>query len=490
MIAAVMSVLTGCGKKPGEENQFTVLVRMMPAQQRYFREEIVQPFEKKYNCKINIATFTNQWDIENMLKLEIGKKKAEIGLVKTPFEMTRGLVDKGYIKSLNEIIDPDQVSQDMAEYHPLASGLGYIEAVPYYIPRKLETRIQFYRKSMVADAVLKFEAHKERIGKELKKHNGYGLPAGYALEPNPNEWDFYDLYVIGSIWANEKYNDLTVGRLAHRGARYEGTTLDLLDKALQLGASSEDILNMIADPIVNMFVWERALIRIGAYNPGMWQDPWRGSNIYNAIKDGKAFLANLQQIDCFLVHGWDDDPGMPTYLPDMEDMGLSLIPRAVSFELDSAGVPVFEGTRAISTGGWWWGIPQTSPNPKLAYEFARFITNKENQARECSRFGMIPVRKDLLNNLPQVFDEGWVGEIFKVSTEQIKTQLQDEKVITVPRIKQYAQMGQNYVDAWYKLCVEYKESEEEPMNFSMMKTRVASDFQETQQKILGSDYPE
>ncbi len=487
-ISVLLVGLFGCGKK-GQISELTVLIRMMPAQQKFFRQEIIKPFEKDNNCKINIATFNNQWDIERMLKLEAGKKVAEIGLVKTPFEMTRVLVSKGYMKRLDEVHDSDQVLTDLAEFHPLATGLGFIDSHPYYIPRKLETRILFYRKSMVADAVKKFDGHRPKINSELKKYNKYGLPAGYALEEDPNKWDFFDLYVVGAIWARENYNDVTIGRLAHRGARYGGTSLFLMDRALQLGASQEDILRLTADKVNDMFLWERALVRAGAYNPGMWQDPWKGSNIYNGIKDGKVFCAYLQQIDCFNVHGWEEDPGMPSYLPDINDMGLSKVPKAVSFELDEKGNPLFEGNRAISTGGWWWGIPKTCPNAKLAYDFARFIANQENQAKECSKFGMIPVRKDILNNLPQIFDQGWVGDIFKVSVDQIKTQLEQKELVTVPLVPQYAQVGQNYIEAWYKLCVEYDNKKDGLMNFSTIKMRIGSDFLKKQQEILGENYP-
>lgn len=488
LITIVLSLFFGCGQK--QKNELTILIRMMPAQQRFFRDEIIKPFEQKFDCKINIATFTNQWDIESMLKLETEKKAGDIGVVKTPFEMTRVLVGKGYMKSLYDIKDSEQVTNDIAEYHQLAAGLGYIDNVPYYIPRKLETQIMYYSKSKVADAVKKFPSYKDNINKELKKYNRHGLPADYALEADPNQWDFYDLYVVGSIWAKEKYNDASVGRLAHRGARYEGTTLYLLDRALQLGATSSDILRMNADKVVDMFVWENVLIKSGLYNPGMWQDPWRGSNLYNGIKDGKIFLTFLQQIDCFIVHGWEDDPAMTTYLPKPDDMGLAAIPKAVSFELDAKRMPKYEGTRAISTGGWWWGVPKTCPNPTLAYEFIRYITNKENQAKECSRFGMLPVRKDILNNLPQVFEEGWVGEIFKVSIEQVKLQVSDSFIVTVPLVKQYSDIGQNYIDAWYKLCVEYDQDKEGIISAGAMKKKLDADFVTKEKQILGSDYPQ
>lgn len=478
-------VFTGCSRTEGKK-EITLLIRMMPAQERFFRDEVLPKFEKKHNCKVNLATFDKEWDIERILKLESSKKKPTIALVKTPFEMTRVLAANGYLQDLSSVLDSAQVDLDLAEYHQLASGLGFYDGKPYYLPRKLETRVLFYRKSKVADAVSKFANHKDRINEELKKQNGYGLPTNYTLESNPSEWDFYDLYVAGSIWANEEYNGVKMGRIGHRGARYAGTALFLVDRSLQLGATPEDILKLTADRNVSTYLWERVMVRNGIYNPGMWQDPWKGANIYNAIKDGKVFLAYLQQIDAFLVHGWKDDPSMPSYLPEEGDMGLAVVPKAVSFELDSAGNPAYDGTRSISTGGWWWGIPKTSPDPKLAYALAQYINSREVQAKECSRFGMVPIRKDILNKLPQVFDQGWVGDIFQVSSDQIAL----NKLTTVPLVKAYPEVSQNIIDAWYKLSVEYKEVDDELMDFSSMKMRLASDFLEKQKSLLGEDYPE
>jgi ABC-type glycerol-3-phosphate transport system substrate-binding protein len=488
--AAFAAVLVGCGGQGNAKKEMTVLLRMMPAQERFFRDNVVKPFEKKHNCKINIATFNKQWDIERMLKLEAGKKNPEIGLVKTPFEMTRVLAGKGYMKKLSDAADSAQVAMDMAEYHPLAAGLGYIDQTPYYIPRKLETRILFYRKSKVTEAVEKFPAHRDRIDQQLEKENGYGLPAGYTLEADPNEWDFYDQYVVGAIWAAEEYNGVTMGRAAHRAARYEGTATFLVDRAFQLGAQKDDILRLTSDEVAEMFLWENMMIKGGIYNSGMWQDSWEGADIYNGVKDGKVYMAYFQQIDCFIVHGWEDDPGMPSYLPEKDDMGLAIAPKAVSFTIGDSGKPAWEGDRSLTVGGWWWGIPKTSPEPKLAYEFARHITSKDVQAEEIAKFGMIPVRKDILNNLPELFDEGWVGDIFQVSVEQIKLQLDNEKLVTAPLVKEYSEVARNYIDAWYTLCVEYESEQDGDMDLSTMKMRLASDFLEKQRQILAGSYPE
>jgi ABC-type glycerol-3-phosphate transport system substrate-binding protein len=488
LVAVVALGLAGCTGMKKQSLEFTVLIRMMPAQQRFFEQEIVAKFNKEHNCKVSVATFMNQLDIEKFLKLDAGKSHPEIGLVKTPFEATRVLVNKGYMMPITSAEDSTQVMQDLAEYHQLAAGLGIIGGQLYYIPRKLETRILFYRKSMVADAVLKFEKYRKQINDELKQQNKYGLPKDYSLENDPAQWDLYDLFVVGYIWSKEEYNGVKMPRLAHRGAKYEGTALDLVDRALQLGATSQDIL-ALGDKTAETFLWENVFIRNGLYNPGMWQDPWRGSDLYNAIKDGKVFCTYLQQIDCFNVHGWADDPGMPSYLPDVKDMGLCVVPKAVSFELDAQGKPVMEGTRMISTGGWWWGIPKTSPNAKLAYEFIRFVTNHENHAKECSKFGMIPVRKDLLLNLPSVFDEGWVGEIFKTSVDQINLNMAGNQLTTVPLVKGYPLVAQNIVDAWEKLCVGYDEKKDGKINAAVMKEKLDRDFGPKEKTILGDEYP-
>jgi len=137
LVAVVALGLAGCTGMKKQKQEFTVLIRMMPAQQRFFEQEIVAKFNKEHNCKISVAPFTNQLDIERFLKLDAGKAQPEIGLVKTPFEVTRVLVYKGYMQPLTAVVDSAQVMQDLAEYHQLATGLGYVDGLPYYIPESL-----------------------------------------------------------------------------------------------------------------------------------------------------------------------------------------------------------------------------------------------------------------------------------------------------------------------------------------------------------------
>jgi ABC-type glycerol-3-phosphate transport system substrate-binding protein len=486
-IGVVALLATSCQKTDKED--LTVLIRMMPAQQRYFKNEILPQFEKLNNCKVNLRTFYNASELKRMLELDAKKQSPDISLVKVPFEVTQQLVVDKLVKKLSDVVDSSTVERDMAIYHPVASALAMQDGEFYYIPRKLETRVLFYRKSMVADATSKLDSHRDRINGVLKALNGFGLPLGYELETDANEWDVYDLFVIGSIWANEEYNGTKNGRIAHRGAKYEGTTLFMLDRAYQLGATPDDIRRMSGDAVNEMFLWESIFVNGGLYNSGMWDDPWRGSQIYTAVKDGKAFMAWFQQIDLFNIHGWDQDPGMPGYIADENDMGIAVIPQAVSFTLNQDGKPEIEGSRKITTGGWWWGIPEAAPKDSLAYKLAKFITNKDNNAKECSQFGMIPVRKDLLLNLQNVFSEGWVGDIYKTSVAQINLQLDDTTITIVPQGKNYPVMADNYNEAWYSV-VEAATSDNAPLTLDAISQKIEKEFIPQEKKIFGEDYPE
>src|SRR5690606_36872929 len=90
----VVGMIAGCsgkknsgsdsGNSDGKQfktDEMTIYIRMMEAQDKWFREEIIKPFEKEYGVKINVRTYETSVDLENVLKLDEGKNT--IGLVKT-----------------------------------------------------------------------------------------------------------------------------------------------------------------------------------------------------------------------------------------------------------------------------------------------------------------------------------------------------------------------------------------------------------------------
>ena len=126
----------------------------------------------------------------------------------------------------------------------------------------------------------------------------------------------------------------------------------------------------------------------------------------------------MTQLDCFFLHGTGMD-NLNGYMPDPDDMGIATIPRACSVEVDSAGIVRLSGNKSISTGGWWWGIPADAPDPRAAFQLISFITSTESQIQECTRFGMIPVRKDILGDMSLMFGGGWISGIYDASFKQL-----------------------------------------------------------------------
>jgi ABC-type glycerol-3-phosphate transport system substrate-binding protein len=170
---------------------------------------------------------------------------------------------------------------------------------------------------------------------------------------------------------------------------------------------------------------------------------------------------------------------MSGYLSHPPDLGVSIMPKGVSLELTEDGRPKREGGHLSNLYGWWWGIPVTSPDPELSYQLARFITSKEFQIEECSRFGMFPIRRDVLDDLGKAFDQEWKQTIFQATKLQFQSGAKE-----LPRLSQWAQMGKNYLDAWYDISVEKKQIKLKEISGSL------KDYAQKNQAILSSSQAE
>ncbi len=465
-----------------EKKGFNLVIRMMAMQDKWFREHIVSPFEKKYGAEVTVTSFDKFWDLEVILKLERESRQRLTGLVKTPLEMTRSLQE--FMTPFDDHMSAPELEKLKSQYDARAIALGTIDGKLYYLPRKLETRIMVFLKSKVRDAVKEWKKFEPDIHAALKEDNGYGLPAGYELEKDPNLWDYYDLFVVSYYWANTPYLGIKLPRMAHRGKKYGGTVVGLVDRIFQMGGTSDDALRMSTSPVIDMFMWEAVYKKNGLYNQGMWQDPWSGGGIWNAMKDGKVFLAMMHQIDCFFIHG-GTHPELQGFLAIPDDMGVAVMPEGVSFDLDAQGVPLRKGSKKAGTVGWWWGIPRTAPHPGLSVELARWITNSENHMAESRVFGMMPVRRDILDNLQKVFVESWMAEVFEISMRQLAL----NGDTTPPLLPEYTEVGKIYLEAWYDIIVGNNYGPDGRVERSVIKERLESQYVPKIKTALGNKYP-
>ncbi len=417
----------------------SVLIHMIDEQEKFFKDEIIPPFEKKFHVKADVVHYDQIDSISNEIK-----HYPDIGLMKVPFSEGHSLAASGALISLDSILNPGQLKEYEDTY--LLTSLARIGEKRYYIPRKFETRIMVYRKSKVREAYELWRKYRSPIHEALKKINGYGLPATYLLEENPDEWDFFDVFVVGWIWAHTNYGEENAGRIAHRGKHYSGTALRLIDRVFQCGGDSAAVVSMQGESVVDALHWEAVYASSGIYNTRMWEQQWSGPDIWQGFAEGQVYLSFMTQLDCFYLHGTGRD-GLSGYLSDPDDMGVAVMPRGCSVILDEKGNVLRNGTNAITTGGWWWAIPANTPDPIKSYELARHITSTQNQIQGCTRFGMIPVRKEILSDMPLLFGGTWISEIYEVSLRQ----LMHNKLTVLPSHPYIKSIMGEYLDAWYDI---------------------------------------
>ncbi len=418
-----------------------ILIQMIEDQEKYFREEVVPAFEDKERAAITVLHYNSVDSID----AEVEKYKGEIGLIKVPFEKSWSLVSQDIILPLESFLSQEEMKEFKETY--MLTSLGRNNDKQYYIPRKFETRLMVYLKSKVLDALSVWRKHRKDIHATMKTYNGFGLPATYILEEDPDTWDYYDVFVVGWIWAHTPYGGKIGPKVAHRGKRYSGTSHRVIDRVFQCNGDSAAAVSMQGESVVDAFHWETVYAAAGIYNPKMWEDEWSGGGVWQGFSDGEVFLSFMTQLDCFFIHGTGRE--LKGYLNNPEDMGVATMPAGCSIELDKNGEPVRKGRKAITTGGWWWGIPKATPNPLASYQLARHITSMENQVQGCSRFGMIPVRKDVLSDMQMLFGGQWISEIYNVSFKQ----LMHNKFTIVPSHPLFSEISNVYLDAWFDIVV-------------------------------------
>ncbi len=448
ILIGTVSVLSSVTGSFGEEQkEMVVLIRMMQPQEKWFRQKITQ-FEREYNVKITVATYDQLSDVERSLQLDRDSGQHSIGLVKTQKAMLSSLIRKNYVMPLEEAVRDDiQLEQDLQEYIDLAIEIGTIDGKHYYIPRKLESNVMLFLKSKVEDAVANWSKYRDAIHNMIKTENSYGLPDGFDVESDPNEWDWYDLAAVSYYWAHTPQEDGRImPRMAHRGKLYGGTVMGIVDKIFQMGGTSADVLQADTDPVLDTLEWEAFFRKYELYNPGMWEQRWSGGGIWKAMQAGAVYLAFMHQIDAFFLHGVEGNEDMQGYLKNPADMAMAIQPKGVSLEIKD-GKPARTGGHYSRISGWWWGIPKTSPDPALSYQLARWITSPAVHSEESATFGFMPVTKEVMNNLEKYYQEPWKREVFAMTQRQIAT-----GVISLKTVSMWPGIEQKWLEIWDKIC--------------------------------------
>ena len=435
LIFFMFLMFVGCAAR----REVTMLIRMMPEQEQYFKVNIIAPFEEKYKCKVNVVSYADISGVDKAIRDYPGK----VALVKVAFEQTQSLYNQDLLMSLDSAAGEKMVKDFKEKYFLLQ--LCTFDNKLYYFPRKFETRIMVYLKSKVNEALMNWGEKRDEIDSILKAYNGFGLPAGYIFESDPNQWDFYDVFTAGYYWAHSDSSKL-IPKIGQRGKRYSGTCQTLVDRIYSLGGNANNVLTMDGAPVVDAFEWDAMYAREGITNPKSWEQGWSGADIWSAFKSGDVYLSFMTQLDCFFLHG-NYTKEQPGFVENPDDIGFSVMPKGVSVELDMNGKYAREGFHTVSTGGWWWGIPYDTPYRDVSIKLAEWILNSDNQVNESAQFGMIPIRKDILGDLGLLYGKTWISDVYNVSLRQLVY----NKYTTVPSNSRYGDLEQVYLDAWFDI---------------------------------------
>lgn len=471
LISALFALLAmGCAAPA----RVTVVMHLRPDQEALYRARILKPFEKKQNCIVTLKAYEDPAKLPEMLAAG-----DTIDLIDPPLAMTRTLIARNLVSPLEEIVPSKDMAELRKEYFLM--DLGSVRGLTFFLPRYLETPVLIYLKSQVAEAVQYWDVRKDEINRALARYNGKGLPRNYALEKDPAQWDYFDLFVVGYYWSTKEVQGQKRGRMALGPVGSPATPQSLMDKCFQTGAAQDALLRMNDDAVVDMFQWQSVLVREGIFNPGLIKGRWSDDQIRQGFQSGELFLSEATQMEAFLIHG-NGTAEMPGYLANPEDMGVALMSKGNSVLLDARNAALREGRRSVGTRGYWWGVPRQARNKQLAFQLAHYLSNTQNQIVESSAFGMIPVRQDLLGELGLMFGGGWAADVFQTASQQ----LVENRFTVAPLLEEFADVGQNYLNAYQDICLP---GAGQKTGFEDIRKALEDRYIPREREILGAKYP-
>jgi len=289
-----------------------------------------------------------------------------------------------------------------------------------------------------------WEADRARIDAGLRAAGGSGLPTKYRLEPDPDDWDTFDLAVLAAFWADRADDGLAGPRVAH-AAVGDAATLDLATRAFSQGAGTAELLDLDGVELRDALAWESVFFAAGWYHPAMTKEDWEQEQLLSAAAQGQVYLGWLDMPHLFRLHG-TGAPGLEGFLKDPADLGVARVPRGVS--LDLAGtLPARGGDSRAALTGTWWTIPRTTPDPRLAADLVLMLTAREFATDWARAFGHLPARRDLLAEIDLVFEADWQFTIARIAKKQALDRSRPQ-----PATLRWRNNGRALVAVWRRMC--------------------------------------
>lgn len=429
------------GRGPRRE----VLVAMDPSQARWLRENLIEEFNAEHNVNLALVAV----DEEQVLPT-VAHAGGDLILAAVPRARGARVMRDHLIRPFDEVIPTAQMTADLADLVPRALHTAQLDERQVFLPRLSLVDIAVYRLGKVRDAVRHWSLLRPQIDAALKAINGRGLPPDYTLELEPEQWDAFDRFVIGYYWAHRRYDGKKAqGRIAHRTGEALDGVVDITEGIYRAGATDATLAKIDDTPARDYFTWETLYRENGIYAPLMFgARPVDDDGIIDGLRSGELFLATVDQMQAFTLHG-GSHLGSPPGVDDPDDLGFAPLQRISSVELGTDGKPLRPGQVFSFREDWVWALPAKSADPQLAYELVKFLWTRENHYRECEALGTLPMRADVVRERSSLFRLVWMDDVLDAAFAEW------ERAHHVPELVE-GELGSVYTQLWHRIVYEKK----------------------------------
>lgn len=414
-----------------------ILLRASEPRAKWMQANELSEFAADHDLDLELVLARDFDEVHDKLNEE-ARRPTGILLADMNDEYAGDLRSEKAIRPISDGADPEEIGPALEDYLPEAVERCKVEGKLWFLPKRAQVDVIAYLSPAIEDAFLHWEEHRKEIQAALKEANGIGLPAGFELERNPESWDSYDLFVAGWTWAHRPARwaepvaalvppgatppaPIARPRLAFRTGRNEDAVRDLVGAFYRHGLQKpEELKDHRSPPILDALQWRALLGKHHLLAPECeTKEGCDAFAVNRLLHDRKIAFAPVNQPDAFWIHGGarrDADPGMR----GPGDLGFTLESSGVSLELDAkTRQPARKGRTWSFDEIHLWALPARSPDPRLAWQLALFLTQRGLQLRETEAEGMLPIRKDLRQDYQVVFRLDWMQRVLRASYKQI-----------------------------------------------------------------------
>ncbi len=358
----------------GRRTKARVLLRASEPRIKWMRENQFAEFAIAKDVDFELVGARTFEEVHQKL-LEEKQHPTGLLLADVDDEHADELKDGGLVRPIADGADPAELRQTLRELMAEATARGVVDGKQWYLPKRALVNVAVYLRPAIEDAYLHWEEDRKAIDAALKEANGVGLPKDFRLRRTPDRWDSFDLFVAAWTWAHHparwaeasrrisadtKVAPVVAPRVAWPCGDSEDGSDELLNALYRHGMTEEQLGRFDAPPLLDTLQWQ-ALFRKHGLLPAQCESGGLEQREVNGLfHERKLAWVPIDQADSLWLHG------------------------------------------------------------RLAFQIARFLSQRGLQQRETEAEGMLPVREDLRQDYPIAFRLDWMQRMLDASFRQLE----------------------------------------------------------------------